>query len=403
MNYSSFDNNINSLSQSSTKLLDYLIRKLDARGKSISKYIFSLLNTQQQVIPLKNEIVVLLKDVEVDLKQASSAIKALLTENKALYFKTNINYVSSNGNVEQRQDTLSKDNSRVNTNNNNETHIQQHTQYNDTNVVSDSNTHTNVNVLHKQLTDISEENDHYDNNNIAHTAHKKEMSFQKGKNKSKPYANVNNIIENLKQNKNKLKQAIKQHFDNSNCNVSQEHVNVVSKFKTPQRSGQQYYTNMFPSITANEVIMRIMNTPNSYVILTKQLGNDFIMKLANEKCTNEYIHSIISILDELDKQNSNYKEENNNNYSYETQLKMPLRLQNKKQREPISLNRNLERRCLSTSFTKNMVKNHNSNNVDDGSFEFGIRESVGNRSRRNQNNVFINYANSYGNEYYNNH
>ena len=402
MNYSSFDNNINSLSQSSTKLLDYLIRKLDARGKSISKYIFSLLNMQQQVIPLKNEIVALLKDVEVDLKQASSAIKALLTENKALYFKTNINYVSSNGNIEQRQDTLSKENSRVNTNNNNETHIQQHTQYNDTNVVSDN---TNVNVLHKQLTDISEENDHYDNNNITKNVHKKEMSFQKGKNKSKPYANVNNIIENLKQNKNKLKQAIKQHFDNSNCNVSQEHVNVVSKFKTPQRSGQQYYTNMFPSITANEVIMRIMNTPNSYVILTKQLGNDFIMKLANEKCTNEYIHSIISILDELDKQNSNYKEDNNNNYSYETQLKIPMRLQTKKQREPISLNRNLERRCLSTSFTKNMVKNHNnnSNNVDDGSFEFGIRESVGNRSRRNQNNVFINYANSYGNEYYNNH
>ena len=79
-----------------------------------------------------------------------------------------------------------------------------------------------------------------------------------------------------------------------------------------------------------------------------------------------------------------------------------MRLQTKKQREPISLNRNLERRCLSTSFTKNMVKNHN-NNVEDGSFEVGVRDSVGNRSRRNQNNVLINYANSYGNDYYNNH
>ena len=401
MNYSSFDNNISSLSQSSAKLLDYLIRKLDARGKSISKYIFTLSNAQQPLAPLKNELVSLLKDIEVDLKQASSAIKALLTENKALYCKThstNVNYSSSNANNEQRQDTLSKENSRLYTNNNEAyTQMQQHTQYNDDAVLNDNS--TNVNFLQKQLTDISEENDHYDS--VAKTSHKKETSFQKGKSPSKPYANVNNIIENLKQNKNKLKQAIKQHFDNSHCSVSQESANVVSKFKTPQRNGQHYYTQMFPSISANEVIMRIMNTPNSYVMLTKQLGNDFIMKLANEKCTGEYIHSIISILDELDKQNSGCAGENRS--SYETQLKMPMRLQTtKKHREPISLNRNLERRCLSTSFTKNMLQNCN-NSVEDGSFECGVRENAGNRSRRNQNNIFINYANSYGNDYYNNH
>ena len=145
MNYSSFDNNANSLSQSPTKLVDYLIRKLETRGKSISKYIFSLLNAQQHLVPLKNELVSLLRDIEVDLNQASSAIKALYCETHS----TNINYSSSNANNEQRQDTLSKENSRLCTNNNEaHTQMQQHTQYNDNTVLNDNS--TNVNLLQKQ-------------------------------------------------------------------------------------------------------------------------------------------------------------------------------------------------------------------------------------------------------------
>ena len=145
MNYSSFDNSTNSLSQSPTKLVDYLIRKLETRGKSISKYIFSLLNAQQHLVPLKNELVSLLRDIQVDLNQASSAIKALYCETHS----TNINYSSSNANNEQRQDTLSKENSRLCTNNNEaHTPMQQHTQYNDNTVLNDNS--TNVNLLQKQ-------------------------------------------------------------------------------------------------------------------------------------------------------------------------------------------------------------------------------------------------------------
>ena len=48
------------------------------------------------------------------------------------------------------------------------------------------------------MTDISEENDHYDN--VTKTSHKEETPFQKGKSKRNTYATVNNIIESLKQN-----------------------------------------------------------------------------------------------------------------------------------------------------------------------------------------------------------
>ena len=91
MSYSSFENNSdNSFFQTSSNILDYLIRKLEARSKSIGKYVVSLTNDDKSLLAVssvKNEIVSLLKDLEVDLNQAASAIKALLTENKMLFMK----------------------------------------------------------------------------------------------------------------------------------------------------------------------------------------------------------------------------------------------------------------------------------------------------------------------------
>ena len=57
MSNSSFDNSVHSASQQSTQLLDYLIRKLEARGKTISKYVLTLLNNKQFVLPIKNDII----------------------------------------------------------------------------------------------------------------------------------------------------------------------------------------------------------------------------------------------------------------------------------------------------------------------------------------------------------
>lgn len=400
MSNSSFDNSVHSTSQQSTQLLDYLIRKLEARGKTISKYVLTLLNNKQFVLPIKNDIISLLNDLEIDLKQAASAIKALLSENKILAIKRTTAEI--NRNTERIIEKLNKENSRLHAEN--ESLLMQVQHHNtqqwpimkEDDDVGNDNDNT-VNILHKQLTDISEKNERI---NMEVASNKMDMQFSKGRNKNASYSNLNKIIENLKQNKCKLKQVIKQHFEsnnnkNNNNNVSQNKSLQHNDYLNCQKKQESSIS------LSNEVIMRIMNTPNAYVVLNKQLGCDVIKELANEKCSSEFVTNVVNILDELDN--------NNNANNYETQFKQQMKMQSKKQRDPISLNRNTYgRKNFPSSPTQhNKILSYH----DDGSFERELKAHLENKpvknnttttnnNNENTHRIYPSYTDSYPNDFY---
>ena len=442
MSYSSFENNSdNSFFQTSSNILDYLIRKLEARSKSISKHVASLTNDDSNLlaVSLKNEIVSLLKDLEVDLNQAASAIKALLTENKMLFMKkylitdcSSIN--NTNGNVGQIIETLTKENTKLkNENENLQFQVQQQltTQQwqitkEDEEILNDND--NTVSLLHKQLTNVTEENDHV---NIIDT-HNNNNKLLKAKNKNVNFPNMNNIIEHLKDNKNKLKIAIKQHFNhnnnNNNNNVRKSSKdNVIPttiKGQIQHKSKTQQFKNKHErriSSYVNDIIIRIINTPNAYVILNKQLGSDFIMKLANANCSEEYIAQIINILNDIDDDNNN-----NNNIQFKTPIRIEHNYKSPQQKpplpqktslsltnkSPINNNNNSKR---SFSSTLNPKSNYNtikpqliqqtqqqtSSTISEKSFENNLR-NYSSSLNKTKNKIFNNYTNPYGN-YFNKH
>lgn len=446
MSYSSFENNSdNSFFQTSSNILDYLIRKLEARSKSINKYVASLTNDDSNLLAVsfKNEIVSLLKDLEVDLNQAASAIKALLTENKMLFMKkylitdcSSIN--NTNGNVGHIIETLTKENTKLkNENESLQFQVQQQltTQQwqitkEDEDILNDND--NTVSLLHKQLTNVTEENDHV---NIIDTHNNNNNNkLLKAKNKNVNFPNMNNIIEHLKDNKNKLKIAIKQHFNHNNINNNNNNNNVKTKSKDnvipttikgqiQYKSKTQQFKNKHErkiSSYVNDIIIRIINTPNAYVILNKQLGSDFIMKLANANCSEEYITQVITILNDIEDDN------NNNNIQFKTPIRIEHNYKSPQHKPPLpqktslSLttkspinNNNNSKRSLSSTInprsnynTIKHVQQHQqqqqtSSITSEKSFENNLR-NYSSSLNKTKNKIFNNYTNPYGN-YFNKH
>ena len=434
MSYSSFENNSdNSFFQTSSNILDYLIRKLEARSKSINKYVVSLTNDDSNLLAMssssvKNEIVSLLKDLEVDLNQAASAIKALLTENKMLFMKkylitdcSSIN--NTNGNIGQIIETLTKENTKLkNENESLQFQVQQQltTQQwqitkEDEEILNDND--NTVSLLHKQLINVTEENDHV---GVMDTHNK----LLKAKNKNVNFPNMNNIIEHLKDNKNKLKIAIKQHFNhnNNNNNVrksSKDNVipTTIKGHKSKTQQSKPKHERRISSYV-NDIIIRIINTPNAYVILNKQLGSDFIMKLANANCSEEYITQVITILNDIE-------DDNNNNIQFKTpiriehnykspQHKPPLPQKTLTTKSPMNNNNNNSKRSLSSTLNPrsnyNTIKHQQhiqqpqqqtSSINSEKSFENNLR-NYSSSLNKTKNKIFNNYTNPYGN-YFNKH
>ena len=80
-----FDSN-KTISNHSANIMNYLIRKLESRVKTMKKIqqLFYSINTYEDLYINKTNFLNTFSEIEDDLKQASCAIKALLTENQAL-------------------------------------------------------------------------------------------------------------------------------------------------------------------------------------------------------------------------------------------------------------------------------------------------------------------------------
>ena len=232
---------------SNIHIIEYLIRKLESKEKKIKKINEMTKEKYSKDFFLKynNEIIQLFNELEKDLNQAICAVKALLTENKALskiYDKTECHKIS-------KSDLTNLNNFKI------ENSIIYHS----------LNTEPNY-TFRNQLTPVKEEN--YDsakkNNQLSH---------------------VKNIMKNMNENKLKLKLAIENHFSRNN------NLNNRNKYNSDSNLNKDNYDN-------HKILIKIIKNPENFNLLHKKFGNNFMRKILDKNCTQEYLENINKVISE---------------------------------------------------------------------------------------------------------
>ena len=229
---------------SNINIMEYLIKKLESKEKKIKKINEMTKEKYSKDIFLKynNEIIQLFNELDKDLNQAICALKALLTENKELS-KSYDKFEYHN-------------NSKLNNLNN---------------VIENSinyhylNTEPNYSIR-TQLTPVKEEN--YD------SARKKNQ-----------LSHIKTIIKNMNENKLKLKLAIENHFSRNN------NLNNRNKYNSDSNLNKDNYDN-------HKILIKIIKNPENFNLLHKKFGNNFMRKILDKNCTQEYLENINKVISE---------------------------------------------------------------------------------------------------------
>ena len=193
-------------------------------------------NFKDYFLKNNNEITQIFIDLENDLLQAICAVKALLSENKSLIMVLNQNNIKNNF----KKDLNSVDVKKKNLNH----------KY--------LNSEPNYNIK-TQLTPVKEENDDYGN-------------------KKNQLSEVKTIINNIKENKKKLKKAIEVHFLNNNKN---------NKYNIIDNSN---------SFNNHNILMKVIKDQDNFNLLHKKLGNNFMSKILDKNCSKEYLENINKLI-----------------------------------------------------------------------------------------------------------
>ena len=222
---------------SNIHIMEYLIRKLESKEKKVKKINEKIKeeNFKDYFLKNNNEITQIFIDLENDLLQAICAVKALLSENKSLIMVLNQNNIKNN---------FKKDlNIYVKKKNLNHKYLNSEPNYN----------------IKTQLTPVKEENDDYGN-------------------KKNQLSEVKTIINNIKENKKKLKKAIEVHFLNNNKN---------NKYNIIDNSN---------SFNNHNILMKIIKDQDNFNLLHKKLGNNFMSKILDKNCSKEYLENINKLI-----------------------------------------------------------------------------------------------------------
>ena len=229
---------------SNINIMEYLIRKLESKEKKIKKINEMKKEKYSKDFFLKynNEIIQLFNELEKDLNQAICTLKALLTE----------------------KNTLSKSYDKFEYHNNSKLN-------NLNNVIENSinyhylNTEPNYSIR-TQLTPVKEEN--YD------SARKKNQ-----------LSHIKTIIKNMNENKKKLKLAIVNHFSRNN-NLQYE-----NKCNSDSNLNKDNFDN-------HKILIKVIKNPETFNLLHKKFGNNFMRKILDKNCTQEYLEKINKIISE---------------------------------------------------------------------------------------------------------
>jgi hypothetical protein len=350
------------ISKNNINIMEYLIKKLESREKKINKLknFFYSLNAFQDFYSNKKEILNSFTELENDLKQASCAIKALLIENQALTIEienkdlTINNYINENNILTSENENLKNQILMYNNNNNNN--------------INDVNDLYNISG-----NNINEENEMLNNQNNY---------FQNEEIEVNQLSNVKNIMNDIKTNKQKLKNAIEKHFNNTNNNS--EINNYNSNNNSLQVSEELDYNNYINENRANNLIMNIMNNPENIKLLNYSLGKDFMQKILNPNCPQNYLDEVERILTE------NYMNNNNNDNK---KKKLPIRLNINNISNISNENKEIKNKKLNNSFTSNRCQSLKK--MKDGlSFEKSLRDYPNQNTSSYKR--FNNFTNPYG-------
>ena len=98
----------------STEIMDYLIRKLEARYNSILKFnnIFNTRDSYETLNSFRHELKLLFNDLEEDFRQGIFAIKALTTQNKKILDDLSIRE-NENKNITEQLNNIIVDNKNL--------------------------------------------------------------------------------------------------------------------------------------------------------------------------------------------------------------------------------------------------------------------------------------------------
>ena len=210
--------------------MNYLIQKLDFRQKKIIKFknLFKELDSFESFYSQRKEIYLLLNNLEEDLKQASYAIKALLLQNKSLIKDINTRIAENKVISNELNLTLGENqNLKMKLENLDTNEVKKNEIINNNiNKINNNNNLVNVNIESIKVDDEGE----YDepqmkninlksNNNIKMESNNKNEDFNY-ENNYEQLANVKNIMNEIRNNKQNLKRIIEEHLKNQNKNNS---------------------------------------------------------------------------------------------------------------------------------------------------------------------------------------
>ena len=220
--------NNNKTNDSNLDVMNYLIQKLEFRQKKIIKFknLFKELDSFESFYSQRKEIYLLLNNLEEDLKQASYAIKALLLQNKSLIKDINTK-ISENKNISNELNLTLGENQNLKMKlenlNTNESKNYDKINYNINKI--NNNDLLNVNIESIKVDDEGEfdepqmKNINLKNNNVKMENDYKSEDFNYEYNYGQ-LANVKNIMNEIRNNKQNLKRIIEEHLKNQNKNNS---------------------------------------------------------------------------------------------------------------------------------------------------------------------------------------
>ena len=216
--------NNDNTNNSSLEVMNYLIKKLEARQKKVLKFknMFKELDSFESFYSQRKEIYLLLNDLEEDLKQATFSIKALTMQNQALVKDINIKINENKNLTNQLNFTLGEnENLKLKLNNFNENNNDALSYpINDLNNVNNYNNNlVNVNIESIKVDDEEEYDEPKTKNLDINNKSVNNRVFEKininKMNKQSQYeqlSNVKNIIQDMRKNKKDLKKIIEQYF-----------------------------------------------------------------------------------------------------------------------------------------------------------------------------------------------
>ena len=223
----------NIINKSNIEIMEYLIQKLESRERNLSKYsnIFNTIDSFDSFHQKRKDIFILFKNLEEELHQAAFAIKALMNQNKVIYQENLTNKILKNN-----YNKLLQENNYLLIENNN---IAQELKELKNKKIKNGSAHKVRNPSFNNFTTAKFNNfndirNNYQPLNRVDSAKKINYNVKKNikkKNNSNKKKNVNdiynfdlelneidklknikNIMKNIQNNKNKLKEAIEQHF-----------------------------------------------------------------------------------------------------------------------------------------------------------------------------------------------